>query len=127
LLFERFLSPRTRRAAGHRRGHRVDLRELVIQHVYETHGREYAAQVANVITYWPRSAFRDLAKALGYSPGQQDAWPKQVERHYWTAPETQALHANDDAVGAMCPIWCSNSRLSCKTPRATSVSIPGGW
>ena len=80
LLFERFLSPA-------RDGYPdIDLdiesgrREEVIQHVYSRHGRGCAAQVANVITYRPRSAVRDMAKALGFSPGQQDAWSKQIER-----------------------------------------------
>jgi error-prone DNA polymerase len=55
-----------------------DRREEVIQWVYETYGRRNAAQVANVITYRPKLAVRDAAKALGYSPGQQDAWSKQI-------------------------------------------------
>jgi error-prone DNA polymerase len=55
-------------------------REEVIQYVYKKYGRENAAQVANVITYRPKNAVRDMAKALGFSPGQQDAWSKQVER-----------------------------------------------
>ncbi|WP_332641767.1 error-prone DNA polymerase [Aeromicrobium sp.] len=54
-------------------------REEVIQWVYETYGRHNAAQVANVISYRPRSAVRDAAKALGYSTGQQDAWSKQID------------------------------------------------
>ena len=41
---------------------------------------ERAAQVANVIQYRPKNAVRDMAKALGHSPGQQDAWSKQVEQ-----------------------------------------------
>ena len=49
-------------------------REEVIQYVYERYGRHHTAQVANVITYRARSAVRDMAKALGYEPGQQDAW-----------------------------------------------------
>jgi error-prone DNA polymerase len=80
LLFERFLSPA-------REGYPdIDLdiesgrREEVIQYVYTTYGRGCAAQVANVITYRPRSAVRDMAKALGFSPGQQDAWSKRIER-----------------------------------------------
>ncbi|WP_433275843.1 error-prone DNA polymerase [Pseudonocardia xinjiangensis] len=84
LLFERFLSPA-------RDGYPdIDLdiesgrREEVIQYVYRRHGRGCAAQVANVITYRPRSAVRDMAKALGFSPGQQDAWSKQIER--WHGP-----------------------------------------
>ena len=31
------------------------------------------------ITYRPKSSVRDMAKALGYAPGQQDAWSKQVD------------------------------------------------
>lgn len=54
-------------------------REEVIQWVYDTFGRRNAAQVANVISYQPRSAVRDVAKALGYSVGQQDAWSKGIE------------------------------------------------
>jgi error-prone DNA polymerase len=48
-----------------------------------------------MITYRPASAIRDVAKALGYSPGQQDTWSKQVERHYWTRADTDALNGND--------------------------------
>jgi error-prone DNA polymerase len=57
-----------------------DRREEAIQYVYVKYGRHHAAQVANVITYRARSAVRDMAKALGYSPGQQDAWSKQIDR-----------------------------------------------
>jgi error-prone DNA polymerase len=56
-------------------------REEVIQYVFDTYGRRNAAQVANVISYRPKNAVRDMAKALGHSPGQQDAWSKQVERY----------------------------------------------
>ncbi|GAA5152323.1 error-prone DNA polymerase [Microbacterium pseudoresistens] len=55
-------------------------REEMIQWVYDEYGRECAAQVATVIQYRPKNAVRDMARALGYSPGQQDAWSKQVER-----------------------------------------------
>ncbi|MGI8761026.1 MAG: error-prone DNA polymerase [Jatrophihabitantaceae bacterium] len=89
LMFERFLAPE--------RGEPPDIdidiesqrREEAIQYVYARHGREHAAQVANVISYRPKSAVRDVARALGYSPGQQDAWSKQIERgYYWTSPAT---------------------------------------
>jgi len=53
-------------------------REEIIQWVYDEYGRERAAQVANVIQYRPKNAVRDMARALGHSPGQQDAWSKQV-------------------------------------------------
>ena len=68
-----------------------DRREEVIQWVYDTYGRRNAAQVANVITYRPRSAIRDAAKALGYSVGQQDAWSKQIDG--WFTIDTAELDA----------------------------------
>ncbi len=79
LLFERFLSPERDGPPD------IDLdiesgrREEVIQYVYGRYGRHHAAQVANVITYRSRSAVRDMAKALGADPGQQDAWSKQLD------------------------------------------------
>ena len=45
----------------------------------QRYGRHHTAQVANVITYRAKSAVRDMAKALGFAPGQQDAWSKQVD------------------------------------------------
>ncbi|MPV35759.1 error-prone DNA polymerase [Georgenia subflava] len=80
LLFERFLSP------GRSGPPDIDLdiesgrREEVIQFVYGRYGRTHAAQVANVISYRPRSAVRDAARAFGYDVGQQDAWSKSIER-----------------------------------------------
>jgi error-prone DNA polymerase len=80
LLFERFLSP----ARDGPPDIDIDIesgqREKVIQYVYAKYGRDYAAQVANVITYRGRSAVRDTARALGFSQGQQDAWSKQLSR-----------------------------------------------
>lgn len=64
-------------------------REEVIQHVYDTYGRLNAALVSNVVSYRSKIAVRDMAKALGYSPGQQDAWSKQLENPYGQEPETE--------------------------------------
>ena len=80
LLFERFLSPARDGPPDIDIDIESDLREQAIQYVYERYGRQYAAQVANVITYRGRSAVRDMARALGFSQGQQDAWSKQVSR-----------------------------------------------
>jgi error-prone DNA polymerase len=80
LLFERFLSPERDGPPDIDIDIESDRREEAIQYVYERHGREHAAQVANVITYRARSAVRDMAKALGHAPGQQDAWSKQIDR-----------------------------------------------
>lgn len=80
LLFERFLSPARDGPPDIDIDIESDLREHVIQYVYGRYGRDRAAQVANVITYRGRSAIRDMARALGFSQGQQDAWSKQVGR-----------------------------------------------
>lgn len=79
LLFERFLSEE--------RGEWPDIdldlpsgdqREKVIQYVYRRYGPHGAAMTANVITYRDRSATREVAKALGYSPAQVDRLARQL-------------------------------------------------
>ncbi len=79
LLFERFLSPERAGPPDIDIDIESGRREEVIQYVYARHGRHHAAQVANVITYRSRSAVRDMARALGHAPEQQDAWSKQVD------------------------------------------------
>jgi error-prone DNA polymerase len=86
LLFERFLSTERDGPPDIDVDIESGRREEAIQYVYERHGRRNAAQVANVITYRPRSAIRDAAKALGHAPGTVDAWSKQLERHGRLAP-----------------------------------------
>jgi error-prone DNA polymerase len=79
LLFERFLSPERDGPPDIDIDIESNRREEVIQYVYERHGRRHAAQVANVITYRARSSIRDMAKALGYATGQQDAFAKVAD------------------------------------------------
>ncbi|MDQ1738368.1 MAG: error-prone polymerase, partial [Pseudonocardiales bacterium] len=96
LLFERFLAPERDGPPDIDIDIESDRREEVIQHVYTRHGRQHAAQVANVITYRPRSAVRDIARALGYAPGQQDAWSKQMESsYYWAEPPAGGTQPGD--------------------------------
>ena len=97
LPFERFISSIREEEPDIDVDFDSDRREEIIQYVYGRYGRERAAQVANVIQYRPKNAVRDMAKALGYSPGQQDAWSKQVER--WGALlDTEADHDIPDQV-----------------------------
>ncbi|HTN78862.1 MAG TPA: error-prone DNA polymerase, partial [Acidimicrobiales bacterium] len=95
LLFERFLSPERDGPPDIDIDIESDRREEVIQYVYERHGREYAAQVANVITYRAKSSVRDMAKALGYATGQQDAWSKQVDAWGPLEATTRAPDSHD--------------------------------
>ncbi len=79
LLFERFLSPERDGPPDIDVDIESERREEAIQYVYARYGRDRAAQVANVITYRPRSAVREMGKALGHPPGQVDAWSKQLD------------------------------------------------
>jgi error-prone DNA polymerase len=96
LPFERFLSSMREEEPDIDVDFDSDRREEVIQYVYRTYGRHNAAQVANVITYRPKNAVRDMAKALGYSTGQQDGWSKQIDS--WGSIQTTADHDIPDAV-----------------------------
>ncbi|WP_328994602.1 error-prone DNA polymerase [Kribbella sp. NBC_01245] len=90
LPFERFLSAARDEEPDIDVDFDSDRREEVIQYVYKKYGRRNAAQVANVITYRPKLAVRDMAKALGFSTGQQDAWSKQVDA--WGAVRSSVDH-----------------------------------
>jgi error-prone DNA polymerase len=85
LFFERFLSP----ARDGPPDIDVDIesgrREEVIQYVYQRYGRHHAAQVAAVITYRPRSALRDVARAFGYSEEAANQLRDRVDRSSMTA------------------------------------------
>ena len=84
LFFERFLSP----ARDGPPDIDVDIesgrREEVIQYVYGRYGRRHAAQVAAVITYRPRSALRDVARAFGYCEADANDLRDRVDRHTMT-------------------------------------------
>ena len=120
LLFERFLSsgrdgpPDIDLDIEHRR------REEVIQHVYQTYGRERAAQVANVISYRPRMAIRDAGRALGYSPEQQDEWSRQVGPRR-TRPASRCRRT------PACPRRSWSWPSGCRGCRGTWASTPAAW
>ncbi|MEU5875310.1 error-prone DNA polymerase [Glycomyces sp. NPDC047369] len=80
LLFERFLSDERTGPPDIDIDIESGRREEVIQYVYGKYGRDRAALVANVVTYRPRSAVRDAAKALGYGHDQAVAWSKRLHR-----------------------------------------------
>jgi error-prone DNA polymerase len=65
LLFERFLSEERREPPDIDVDFEHSRREEVMQYVFERYGRHRAAIVATVIHYRPRSAIRDVGKALG--------------------------------------------------------------
>jgi error-prone DNA polymerase len=68
LLFERFISRERAEPPDIDLDVQHDRREEVIQYLYDAYGRSHAAMVANVIRYRPKSAVRDVGKALGIPP-----------------------------------------------------------
>ncbi|MFN3670915.1 MAG: error-prone DNA polymerase, partial [Bosea sp. (in: a-proteobacteria)] len=65
LLFARFISEERREPPDIDVDFEHERREEVIQHIYQRFGRERAGIAATVIRYRPRSAIRDVGKALG--------------------------------------------------------------
>jgi len=82
VLFERFLSRERNEAPDIDVDFEHERREEVLQYLYDKYGRERAGMTAEVITYRPRSAVRDLGKVLGFSLDRVDALAKGLEGHY---------------------------------------------
>ncbi|HEU0027515.1 MAG TPA: PHP domain-containing protein, partial [Ktedonobacterales bacterium] len=81
LLFARFLTPERRGMPDIDIDVQSDRREELIRYVERTYTERHAAMVANVITYRPRSALRDAAKALGYPLPLVDHMTKVLHHH----------------------------------------------
>ena len=67
LLFERFISAARNEPPDIDVDFEHERREEVIQYIYAKYGRERAGLAATVIRYRPKSAIRDVGKALGLS------------------------------------------------------------
>jgi error-prone DNA polymerase len=85
-LVERFISKERNEPPDIDVDFEHERREEVIQYIYEKYSRERAALAATVITYRPRSAIRDVGKALGLDDLQVNAltgslqwWDAQVD------------------------------------------------
>ncbi len=79
LLFERFMSKERNEPPDIDVDFEHERREEVFQYIYGKYGRERAGIVAEVITYQPRSAVRDVGKALGLSLDAVDRLAKSIE------------------------------------------------
>ncbi|WP_043009047.1 error-prone DNA polymerase [Comamonas testosteroni] len=76
VLFERFISRERNEPPDIDIDFEHQRREEVIQYLYQKYGRDRAALTAAVITYRPRSAIRDVGKALGFDLETVDAIAK---------------------------------------------------
>ncbi len=116
LLFERFLSPARDGPPDIDIDIESDQREKVIQYVYDKYGRDYAAQVANVITYRARSAVRDMARALGFRKGSRMRGVSRSTIGRGSLPISKASPSR-------WWIWRIRSGIC----RGTWAFIPGAW
>lgn len=113
LLLERFISRERNEPPDIDVDFEHERREEVIQYLYRKYGRHRAALAATVICYRPRSALRDVGKALGLDPlhleeliqgidwrDQEDDWIQQLQRRKllsetgpgrWLLPLTREL------------------------------------
>ncbi len=80
LLFERFISRERSEPPDIDVDFEHQRREEVIQYIYEKYGHDRAAIAATVIRYQPRSAIRDVGKALAIEPALIDQFAKE---HFW--------------------------------------------
>ena len=78
VLFERFVSKERNEPPDIDVDFEHERREEVIQYIYARYGRSRAALAATVITYRPRSAIRDVGKALDLSADFVDLLAKSV-------------------------------------------------
>ncbi|MDH4190288.1 MAG: error-prone DNA polymerase [Betaproteobacteria bacterium] len=78
MLFERFISKERNEPPDIDVDFEHQRREEVIQYIYAKYGRERAALAAAVICYRPRSAVRDVGKALGLAADQIERLSKSL-------------------------------------------------
>jgi error-prone DNA polymerase len=97
MLFERFVSRERNEPPDIDVDFEHQRREEVIQYLYAKYGRDRAALAATVITYRPKSAIRDVGKALGLEPAQVDqlAMSRAWWDHWRVEPEKLAADGFD--------------------------------
>jgi error-prone DNA polymerase len=79
MLFERFISKERNEPPDIDVDFEHERREEVIQYIYTKYGRERAALAATLICYRPRSALRDVGKALGLDLAQVDRLARGIQ------------------------------------------------
>ena len=88
VLFERFISKERNEPPDIDIDFEHERREEVIQYLYTKYGRDRAALTATVISYRPKSAIRDVGKALGFPLETLDLIAKG--HHWWDGHEVSA-------------------------------------
>jgi error-prone DNA polymerase len=95
VLFERFISKERNEPPDIDVDFEHNRREEVIQYVYDKYGRDRAGMTGVVIRYRPRSAIRDVGKALGFSLDHIDQLAKSVDHSTADTSTETVLSASD--------------------------------
>ncbi|MEI4480967.1 MULTISPECIES: error-prone DNA polymerase [unclassified Phyllobacterium] len=91
LLFDRFLSKERKEPPDIDVDFEHERREEVMQWIFERYGRDHAAIIATVISYRPRSAIRDVGKALGLTEDVTAALANMVWGSWGSVVEKQEI------------------------------------
>jgi len=102
LLFERFISRERNEPPDIDVDFEHERREEVIQYIYAKYGRHRAALTATVISYRPRSAIRDVAKALGLDPLQVQTLARSMQ--WWDGSNIDAERVREAGLDPASPV-----------------------
>lgn len=93
MLFERFISKERDEPPDIDVDFEHERREEVMQYVYRKYGRERAALAATVISYRPKSAIRDVGKALGLGLDQVDRLARGIK--WWDGKQIDVARVRE--------------------------------
>lgn len=93
LLFERFVSEERREPPDIDVDFEHERREIVMQWVFETYGRNHAALCSTVIRYRAKAALRDVGKALGLTEDLIKLLSSQIWG--WSEEGVEPKHAEE--------------------------------
>ncbi len=127
LLFERFISAERNEPPDIDVDFEHQRREEVIQYIYGKYGRHRAALTAVVICYRPRSALRDVGRALGIDLQRIEAVSKSLQ--WFDDVSGNADRLRDQGFDPQAPLsqlWMELTRQLIGFPRHLSQH-PGGF
>jgi error-prone DNA polymerase len=126
LLFERFISKERLEPPDIDVDFEHSRREEVMQYVYRRYGRHRAAIIATVIHYRPRSAIRDVGKALGLTEDVTAALADTVWGSWGSGlSEMQVKQAGLDPHNAMIELAVELATELIEFPRHLSQHVGG--
>ena len=127
LLFGRFISAERNEPPDIDIDFEHQRREEVIQYIYRKYGRHRAALAAVVISWRPRSALRDVGRALSIDLDRIDAVSKSTHWFDGRRIDAERLRENGfDPEAPLCKLWVELTQALIGFPRHLSQH-PGGF